>query len=378
MKKVLIITANYNCDYGVRIKFLESFLAGKGYECSIATGNFDHRKKVKYKIDRPSVVQLDVPAYQKNLSVQRIFSHFVFAKKVLNFCNEQQPDLIYAITPPNFIFRYLKKYKQKHNVRLIYEIMDLWPESLPYSEAKKKRLKPFTDIWAGIRNRNINSADFLVYECDLYRTYLQGSTRVPGKTVYLTKAKAPFENKATVFDGVLRYVYLGSINNIIDIDMITDILELSAGQIPTELHIIGGGENTEALLKSCADKQIPVINHGVIYDDDQKAAIFSQCHLALNIMKSMVFVGATMKSLEYFHYGMPVINNIKGDTAEMIETGGCGLNVLNRQRLESDLTAFIAELSGERLQEMSENANKLYERHFSPEVFKEEIAEVIG
>ena len=118
------------------------------------------------------------------------------------------------------------------------------------------------------------------------------------------------------------------------------------------------------------------MNHGIIYEDDKKEAILSQCHLALNIMKPTVFVGATMKSLEYFHYGVPIVNNIKGDTAKIIDTCCCGLNVPDEQRLEADLSAFIADLNNEKLRKMSANAREVYARYFSPAVFEKAISEV--
>ena len=41
--------------------------------------------------------------------------------------------------------------------------------------------------------------------------------------------------------------------------------------------------------------------------------IINQCHYALNIMKKDVCVGMTMKSLDYFSFGIPIVNNIEGD-----------------------------------------------------------------
>ena len=56
-----------------------------------------------------------------------------------------------------------------------------------------------------------------------------------------------------------------------------------------------------------------VFYHGKVFDSKEKNRIFETCHYGLNIMKDSVFVGLTMKSMDYFE-GLPIINNIQGDT----------------------------------------------------------------
>ena len=69
-------------------------------------------------------------------------------------------------------------------------------------------------------------------------------------------------------------------------------------------------------------------NYGEIYEEEEKASIIQTCHFALNIMKHTVVVGATMKLLEYAANGIPIVNNIAGDTVDIIENYKCGYNVL--------------------------------------------------
>ena len=70
-----------------------------------------------------------------------------------------------------------------------------------------------------------------------------------------------------------------------------------------------------------------VVYHGKIYDPQAKQDIFDKCHFGLNIMKNCVCVGLTMKSIDYFQHGLPIINNIPGDTAEIINKYKVGINI---------------------------------------------------
>lgn len=375
-RKVLVITAFYNYDYEIRVKYLEKVLKDRECDYLIMSTNFDHRNKKKYFVDRELVIQVDVPEYKSNLSFNRIRSHYIFSKDIENVCSEYNPDVIYAITPPNFMFYYLRKYKAQHNVYVICEIEDLWPESLPLSAKTKSMLKPMLKIWGGLRTHNMNFADYLIYECDLFKDYLKKYVDVPGKTVYLSKDDTYLNESLIKFEETLKFVYLGSVNNLIDIDLIITILNISSESHNTELNIIGGGEKINTLVDRCKESNIEVINHGVIYKDKEKNDIFKQCHLALNIMKPTVYVGATMKSLEYFHYGMPMINNIQGDTTKIVETYNCGINLTNTEGDVELIREFTSKVDNNMLQRLSMASRQVYKKFFSPKSFEVSIGKI--
>ena len=94
-RKVLVITAFYNYDYEIRVKYLEKVLKDRKCDYLIMSTNFDHRNKKKYFVDRELVVQVDVPEYKSNLSFNRIRSHYIFSKDIENVCSEYNPALIH-------------------------------------------------------------------------------------------------------------------------------------------------------------------------------------------------------------------------------------------------------------------------------------------
>ena len=44
-------------------------------------------------------------------------------------------------------------------------------------------------------------------------------------------------------------------------------------------------------------------------------------------MKTTVNVGMTMKSLDYFSFGIPIINNIRGDISKLVQDENIGFNI---------------------------------------------------
>ena len=115
------------------------------------------------------------------------------------------------------------------------------------------------------------------------------------------------------------------------------------------------------------DSGAKVIDHGKIYNQEEKKGIFDSCHYGLNIMKPSVCVGLTMKSIDYFEFGLPIINNIKGDTWEAIEKYDCGVN-LGKKKLHLS----VEENSNQRL-----NSRHFFEKYLTLEIAKDKIHTIL-
>lgn len=363
MKTAVIITPFDNYSYNVRIKYVEHYLKELGYQKNIViSSDWNHRTKQPYKSDRPNLELIHVKSYKRNLSLDRIISHFLFARRVYLRLKEIRPEFIYASVPPNFIIRYIAKYKLLFpKTQVICEVGDLWPETLPIDGWKKNLAFPILKIWSYLRDHYIHKVDGIIYECNLFRSIVEQKSKseIPVSTIYLCKENAMSEDfKFLESLDLIQIAYIGSINNLIDIDLIVNILSAINRKKKVLFHVIGDGENADRLFAQCEKECIDFINHGKIYDDNLKSSILKTCALGMNIMKESVVVGATMKSLEYFHWGMAVINNIPADTHEIIERYDCGYN-LSRNSIES-IAKSIALLSIDDLNKMCNNSRKVY------------------
>ena len=173
--------------------------------------------------------------------------------------------------------------------------------------------------------------------------------------------------KVEIFAGELPYnelhlCYLGSINNIIDISEIGRIINELSKEIKVVLKIIGGGENKERLIEEAKKQGAEVIDYGKIYDFQKKKEIMDTCHYGLNIMKDTVCVGLSMKSIDYWECGLPIVNNLKGDTREIVEKEMCGVNINNSEWKRKILNADYLI--------MRKSARCVYLKYFSDEQFK--------
>ena len=92
-------------------------------------------------------------------------------------------------------------------------------------------------------------------------------------------------------------------------------------------------------------------------------------------MKNTVFVGMTMKSLDYFSYGIPMINNIGGDIEKMIIEEDIGFNI-SANNLKS-CVADILKISEKNYLTLRRNVKFSHDKYFSIENFEIQLTQAL-
>jgi len=375
-KKAVLISCFHYYDY--RVRPVKEYLQSRGFDCTYFTADFDHVAKTRFEVNLPDCVQIPTLPYQKNLSAARLRSHMRFSRDVFSRLEELDPDLIYAIVPPNSLCRRAAEYRKKHpKVRLIFDLYDLWPETFPNGRAKKLLALPFS-VWRRQRDGGLHAADFVVTECELYRQVLKKQLEgIPTGVLPLCRPAVTAAEKFAAPDTEeLGLCYLGSINNIIDIPLIARLLRGIASARPVCLHVIGDGESREELLRAAKDAGARTAFYGKVFDAEQKQQIFDCCSFGINVMKGSVCVGLTMKSLDYFAGGLPILNTIGGDTQELLEQRGIGFNVCRENPAETAKRA--AKITVEENRKMREETLRVFRERFSEEAFCAQLDRLLG
>lgn len=346
-----------------RAHFAYETLKGKGYELLGLTSNFSHVKKAYRTEVIADFKAIPTKSYKKNLSIDRMASHFAFAKDAFKVIEEYDPDLIYCLAPANSLIKECDFYKKRHPAcRIIIDIIDMWPESLPLSFLRKT---PPAKLWQKLRKDHLACADVVIAECSFYLEILKKEYPKELKVIYWSKDEDIYPSNRIANDK-LRLCYLGSINNIIDIELIKRTIANCDKDI--EVHIIGDGEKKEEMINSLSEVA-KVYYHGLIYDSAKKKEIMANCHAGINIYKEGLYIGLTSKCIDYFQYGLPLLNNIKSDTYEFINSYDVGINI-------DDNCHF----SSEKIIELRNDNQKIYDfylSHFTKEVFIKELGKII-
>lgn len=348
----------------------------KRYKVTVLTTDYSHTKKQHVDKHYEMCTYIHVPEYKKNLSIKRIISHLCFGKSVKKYIHNLSPELIYVCIPPNNVGKVCLDYKRKNpSVILIADLIDMWPEA--FSKANKLP-KVATLNWKKWRNDTLKHSDYVITECDYYVEVLEGVIdNTKTRTLYLYKKTSEtyldvvrngiVKRTSLQENGEIQFAYLGSINNIIDIDGICGILQNAKNQgFHPVLHIIGKGNNQELFIDEAKGTGCEVVYHGAIFDDNEKARILSKCDYAFNMMRDYVKVGMTIKSMEYLSMGLPIINNIKGDTWKIVRNKHIGINIVD---LNTPIDFY---------QEFDPNVIlETFNNLFSINIFKSKISQII-
>lgn len=335
MKRAIIISC---FDwYKGRLEYIEQSLISKGYDVKVWTSDFSHFDKCRI-VKAENINYIHVPSYKKNLSLARMFSHYIFAKKIAKILNVVKPDLVYAVIPPNFVASVCGVYKRNHtDSKLIFDVIDMWPES--YTANRLIEL-PFR-LWANLRDNSLQYADHIFTECELYQRFLDSRLCDKMSSLRLCRESACFAPLPMWNQKSLDICYLGSINQLIDIQLIGSLVKELVGRFKVNVHIVGGGATKGELVASLEKVGANVKDHGVIFEKEKMRLIIGSSHFALNMMKPSVCVGLTIKSMDYFQLGVPILNTIKGDTHNFVDSYHCGFNIDNI----TDVVCKISNLS---------------------------------
>lgn len=353
MKALIIDSFDF---YKLRSRYVYDGLKCLGYDVSIITSDFNHITKSKQIEERENVLYISTKPYKKNISLRRIKSHLDFAKQAIKIVYQENPDIIYCLVPLNSLVKNIAKYKRLHyTVQVFFDVIDLWPESMPTIGMIKKILFP----WRLLRDKYLSSADKVFLECEYYKQYLPKSIKY--SVMYLSKEERIVNYNS---DEVLRFLYLGSINNIIDINCIVELLALINKKRLIHLEIIGGGEKSTELTLKLDAAGVQYTNHGIIFDENTKDEIISRCQFGLNMYKKGLCIGLTMKSIDYFSRGLPIVSNNIYDTDLIIDRYQCGISI-TKEGFASTIEK-LSNMTDKEWMKMHENAMHAYSDLFIP------------
>lgn len=367
--KVAII----NCfeTYNIRVNQVEKYFLNKDHVVEKYFSDYSHREKktISQKKDE-SITYIKVPKYKRNISFSRLYSHYTFSKKVSMLLKNREYDLIYILIPPNSLLKFILQTTNFRNICV--DVIDIWPEAMPFKKFKKLF---FLNDWRRYRDNYINKADFIISECNLFKNeLLRHNGQLAISTVYFYGGEKRETDYIPYNKKKLSFCYIGSINNLLDINLLCDFFLLLNENWSVSLEIIGSGEKLDALISKVEKTGVKVTSHGNIFSDEIKEKIIKNCNFGINLMKDSTKVGLTMKSIEYMKFGLPLINNIPSDTWEFVEKFNVGLNIKNEKL--NDNISFFYSLTEDKMAQMRNNTYSTYIKLFSYESFNKKMDQI--
>lgn len=376
-KKVAIITYYFNIRDTDRPYSVYKYFKQKGFNVEVICGDYDHNAKQYKEYDIDDINSIHVKKYSKNISIKRIYSNLMFAIDASKYIKNTKHDIYYIIIPPNITAFLCGIIAKKSNSKLIVDVFDLYPETIPLSPKIKKILNLFgLWIWSYLRDYSIKISDVFISSCNYYLSYLGISKSKKNHVVPLCKGNARINNVKFIDNDCLNIVYLGALTHNYDFESLIYIMkELKNVNKRAKLSIIGDGENREWLLMSLKKNEIEFEFYGRMYDDVEKEKILTKCHFGFNGFKENTNIALSYKSMEYMSNGLALINSCKEDTWNLVNSNNIGINY-NNFTLDKLINQMI-NLTADEIQEMKENSLQVYNKYYSFDKYLENMDSII-
>lgn len=342
-KRIALVSPFVNPFYysNSRVISVAEVFKKNGFLPVIITTNFNHDLKKKYdNLAEKAIFEtilIDVPGYNKNLSILRAISHIVFAFKVKSFinCNISNYSIVYCTIPSTLAPFLLSKICKRNKLTFVLDVIDLWPQSYFVFFGKLEFLPRFFLFpWTLISKLTYRRSTLVVAESKEYARYVSQFRQDKVEGYYLgvdvkrqkelliySTIKMPTKSDEEIWIG-----YGGALNNSYDFNVILSSFLLIQKQFSNiKLLFIGGGEQ-EINIKNFIEKfEINGLVTGIIpYPDYLK--LLSKCDIGINSFRKNTKVVHSYKYNDYIACGCCVLNNLKGETWSAVEEYGIGLN----------------------------------------------------
>lgn len=375
MKKALLISSYYEQNSNERISLVYKYLKNK-YNLKLIVSNFSHaRKKYFNSYNFPDdIILVPTLSYKKNISFSRILSHYNFAKDAAKIIEKEQADLVYICLPPNIVGYFCSKYAKKYKSFVILDILDVWPETFPLESSilKKLFINTVGMMWKNLREIAIKKADYVITESLLYSDLLNIDKKKSSTIWLASNINDTLEMvEKNLFKSEFIIGYLGGINKIVNFESLLKMAFNINKEKEVKIEIIGDGEEREHLICKLKEMNLQYSFFGIIYDKEKKKNIMERWSFGYNGQKESVVTALSYKSIEYFYFGIPLINSVKADTWNLVEERKCGFN-FQHDHLD-EIINKLRKVNIEEIENMKRKTKEVYQEYFTYDRFVENM-----
>ena len=389
-KKVVWIVNEYNFPDASKSRQtnLCRRLNERGYDCYIISGSSDNRggknrlsgdEKLRYvETEESKGYYIRTSDYSRNY--ERVLVALQFQLRLWTLRDKlPKPDVIVSDFAGLFGNIFLK-WKKKYGTKIIYDILDLWPEGFVDMGYIKKDSFIASYLYS-LEHKSYREADGIIFSFQGGRDYIidKGWSKEIGGDVdtsnigYLNNGvdlKAVDQQRATYFldDSDLntdkfKAIYLGSISAFNGLDVLVDTAKVlqERGEDHIQILIYGYGTQEDLLKKKVTDFGLTNIKFKGRLDKCFAMNLLSRGDLNIFTFQDtplLKYGTSPNKLFMYFASGKPVLSMIRPGY-DLVEGRKAGISVENKPEAVADAMVRFSHMDESEYQDYCSNARQL-------------------
>lgn len=359
-RRAVVLAPSFSTDMNANRPLSVACVLSRFADVEVVTTDFDHWTKKKRKksqfapIDK--IVYLETLPYYDNVSITRLLSHVLFAVSagLYFFRRRKQFEIVYVTLPFNTLaWIALRSARTKWK---IVDVMDIWPDVLPFKKWHVALLRPLFSFWRSFFNQAAASADVMMAVSDSFfeETLKFVAPGCRSRRFYLGEVDLLCDVPKS---DTLTVAYSGNLGRLYDFETLLDIMT-DAERGSVQLFIVGDGDRRDWLLTELQQRGISYKYFGSVYDPAKLGDILCRAHVGFNgfVNTSAAF---STKASTYFAAGLPLLNSMEGDLKRLVAEHELGFNYSGGDR--NSLKRCFLQLDEHNLIRMSRNCRRFFE-----------------
>jgi len=374
----------------------------KGHSVTHFTSTFRHTSKQQRFPESISLEEehgykveyIRSKGYSKNISFERLTAHADFARQLIDsFEGRETPDVIFISMPPLNSAEQVVEWGKINDVPIITDIIDPWPDSfikdVPsfLKPAARILIRPFynklrfiLENSTAVTSISNGYLEWARYNCEKVR---RTECFYPALDLEaIQKSIKKYRSQEQRNEKVLRIIYVGSLGSSYDLPSIVEAAEAMQEKHPGRTEFIIAGSGPQKVLVEEYEDKLDNLSYLGWISDEELMRQYTLSDVGLIQHKNNLTQTVTYKLFSYLSAGLPILNSLQSEMAEIIESNNVGFNNDNGdvKGLVQNIERFLDD--GDLLNRYKENALALTRKKGDSEVvygsMLELFAEVAG
>jgi len=357
--KILYVSQHYPPEMGAlagRAAELSRHFARLGHQASVLTAFPNHPtgvvfpeyrdkfKRLFYReqVDGVDVVRTWLLPYPNRKPAERVLNYGSFcASASVRGAFLPRPDVVIGTSPPLPIAMAGYNVARMKRVPFIFEVRDLWPESLEGVGLGAEHSRIYKTV-ASIVRYLYKHSDHIVVVTPAFKDYLNSRWNVPMEKMSVvvngveTDRFAPaapsleIRREFGVPDGQFVAAYIGTMGMAHGLETVLEVAALLKDQAPRiTLLLVGEGGNRGDLVRLAQERRLKNVIFTGQQPREKIPAIINTADVCLTLLKNEDVFKTVIptKMLEYMACGRPVVLGVGGQAEKILLEADAGISV---------------------------------------------------